>query len=61
MALGWFSACPGRKKVRFQMGKREHSVVDHKPFSSVNADFSLAPVQKCLNQTQKKAKLSIVV
>lgn len=62
LASGWFSACPGREKVKFQMGKREHSVVDHKPFSSVNTDFSLAPVQKrCLNQTQKKAELRIVV
>lgn len=62
LASGWFSACPEKEKVKFQMGKREHTVVDHKPFSSVNTDFSLAPVQKhCLSETQQKVKYSAVL
>lgn len=62
LASGWFSACSGSEKVKFQMGKREDAVVDHKPFSSVNTDFLLGLLQKhWLNQRQKKAKLSIAL
>lgn len=62
LASGWFSACPGKEKVKFQRGRKEHFLVDHKQFFSVNTDFSLAPAQKCcLNQTQKEAELSLLV
>lgn len=62
LASGWFSACPGRERVKFQMGKKEHVLLDRKQFFSVKTDFSLAPAQQCcLNQTQKEAELSLLV
>lgn len=59
---GWFSACPGRERVKFQMGKKEHVLLDHNQFFSVKTDFSLAPAQRCCsNQTLKEAESNLSV